>query len=204
MTYLNAKVTIVGVLGLLGSNMQALTITTTLNDRASIDIFVSKNAIPNTLSPIFTLLTHKASVPLANYSYFINQNNETKFWKTLFNSNQTANTTNFNLLYPASSRVAIPSTVTSPLTVELSPDDITLLLGEPLSQVYVIVQQRTYYFDTQFHVVAFFSNQLLTSQLYCTTDTINVQASGNINQTMWDAFPESLKTSYAIAVGSVS
>lgn len=186
----------------ISSDLYSLTITSTLAQRADVDVFISKNAPIDPTNFVWSF-TNQSQIPIATYSFVMNQNNATQLWQTVFNSAQIANSTNINHLFPATSRIAVPTTKTNPFTLELSTDEIELLTGESLGTVYVIVQQRTYYFDPISQRVFFFSRITRASGFYGSGDTIAITATGSINSTMWARFPDNLKTIYAIAQGNV-
>lgn len=192
---------LLGALLASGSSIFGLTINSTLSNLAGIDIYLFKN--PPIHMDSLSFLMNQSSIPIAFYSFLIDNNNKIKLWEAFYQKGSLTVIINNMFLSPAD-QVKMCRVVFNPFTLELNNVEVEKLLGEELTEIYIVILQRTYYFNPSSQAITLYKKTVLASDMYLMTDTIDIEADGIINQNMWNALPYYMKNIYTVATGNIS
>lgn len=169
-----------------------------MSQKARLDIQVYPQAVPTNAH---SLLENG----IARYSLVVaSSNNHVFFWQSFFDQSL-LNPLAIESLIRAEDHIKAPQIKRSPFSIELTPETIDDLADTVMSQVYVVISQRTYEFDASLSgKIRFFKQVILFSELVSVGNTITIQASGIINPEKFDEVPPQFQSRYPQADGSAS
>lgn len=99
--------------------------------------------------------------------------------------------------------IKAPQFKRNPFSVVLDAATIQELAGEDLTQVYVVVKQRTYDFTPHLiNKISFFRFSILMTQFVGVDDIITIEATGLIDPSKFSKVPPSSQSRYPEATGS--
>lgn len=179
----------------LPNSLLGLTFNANLEKHAEIDIIVSR--VAPEVTPFNDPVNTNPSDVIARYSFYITWQNKIRLWQQKYKQFMTDN---FFLL--PSDRFWFPSIHDNPLTIILEEAEILNNLGDDITELYVIITQRTYYYSTRFKRIFLYANVTLFQGFVPINDTITIQASGLINPTVFNEVPVNLRSTYPIATGT--
>jgi hypothetical protein len=137
---MHSKLLLAGILlGLYSIPSYSLVLNTALAQYAEIDIIVSQQeqATPFLSGPIVTDNSHT----IARYSFYLKSNNDIALWQKIYAPNT------LNFFIKPESRVSMATLMENPFSLILSEQDLRFITGLTLTQVYVVVRQRLFFYD---------------------------------------------------------
>lgn len=177
------------------SNVEGLTFTSTLSNQAEIDISVSQ------IEPEDTSFENPVNLnpadTIALYSYLLS-GQQIRYWEKIFS--QFA----INLLILPTGRFFLPQIKPNPFSIILEETDILEIAQNSISQVYVLITQRTYEYEPYTKTITFFADAVLFAGFVSLNTTITIIASGIIAPSKYFLVPPQLQNIYPIASGSAS
>jgi hypothetical protein len=176
-------------------SLLGLTFNIDLEKHAEIDIIVSRIAPPD--APFNSPMNTNPSDIIARYSFYITWQNEIRLWQQKYRQFMTE----VFFISPAD-RFWLPSIHPNPMAIILEETEILNALGADITEIYVIITQRTYYYSARFNRIFLYANVVLMQGFVPINDVITIEASGLINPAVFNEVPANLQSTYPIATGS--